>query len=57
MGTNIDRAKTYDWAADQQEDENDQDGEEDSEEFAASADFEVLPLDIFRGWDFLILDD
>ena len=57
MGADVDRAKAYDGAADKQEDKNDENGEEDSEEFAASADFKVFPFNIFRGWNFLILDD
>lgn len=56
MTTDIDGAQSYNGATDKQEDENDQDCKKNSEEFAASTNLEMFPLNIFRSWHFLILD-
>ena len=56
ISTDVERTKSDNCATDQQENQDDQEGEKYSEDLGTSTDFKMLPLDIFRCWNFVILD-
>ena len=56
MRANVKRAESNDCAADSKEDHDDHESEENTAEFAAEAELEGTPVDVFRCRHFFILD-